>query len=668
MVVAFRRKEVYHAAQFLVPFPQVELAMFVRVLRGFPLILGFVCTVLLPSATYARGTHDVTYDRALSSSSSWRAHAILAETYLQQGLMEEAIKEAERALDLGQGKAAAVQPLLARALADHGDKERAIGILQAYLKDHRADVEASILLDSLQPSSSTGEYGGALPSPKGKMAPALAPVTPSHLHSSWLPPEVDEKVPAVEPDAACALDDVLQETGKRVKEFVSNVDRFTATESLEHETINKAGIASRPQTRKFEYLVSVGEYRPGLFSVEEFRNNRGSVAEFPDGVATKGLPTMVLIFHPYNVLNFEMRCEGLARWNGALAWQMHFRQRSDKPNTTRAYKIGTNVYPVPVKGRAWIDADSYQILRLETNLIAPIPQIRLREDRTVIEYGPVHFQEGKVNMWLPQNADVYYDWNGRRSHRRHSFSNYLLFSVTDKPRISAPNAAELELFELLNQERSAQGLPTLQWDVALFRAAREHALLMFKLNTFEHQLPGEPTLEERIAAAGARFSYIAENVAIGADAQSIHSGWMNSPGHRKNILNSRVTAVGIAVAGGNGGFFAVQDFSQSSSDLTLEQQEKQVVSLLKGRGLHVTSGSQDDRKACYSNFAGPRSRTGSVMASWSVLRFESTDLSVLPPEVDKQIRSAPYSNVAVGACDASNSSDLPQYSIALVLY
>src|SRR5262249_10009473 len=112
------------------------------------------------------------------------------------------------------------------------------------------------------------------------------------------------------------------------------------------------------------------------------------------------------------------------------------------------------------------------------------------------------------------------------------------------------------------------------------RAAREHALLMFKLNTLEHQLPDEPSLEERVAAAGARFSYIAENVAIGADAQSIHTGWMNSPGHRKNILNPRVTAVGIAAAGGNGGFFAVQDFSQSSSGLTLEQQEKQVVSLL----------------------------------------------------------------------------------------
>lgn len=392
--------------------------MSIRLLKGPLLTLWFAGAVLLSSANCgALGTPDFTSH----GPHSWRTHANLAEAYLQQGLAEEAIEEAEQALKLGQGKAAAVQPLLARALADHGDKERAIGVLQAYLKDHHADVAAKTLLESLKPA-------------------LAAAVTSPPLRSSWLPPDVDEWVPPVEPGGACTLDDVLLETGKRVKEFVSDVDRFTATESLEHETISKSGVASRPQTRKFDYVVSVAEYRPGLLSVQEYRSSRGSVAELPDGVSTKGLPAMVLIFHPYNVVNFEMRCEGLARWSGTLAWQVHFRQRDDKPNTTRAYRIGSNgpLYPVAVKGRAWIAVDSYQILRLETNLIAPVPQIHLREDRTVIGYGLVHFLEGKVDMWLPQTADVYYDWSGRRSHRRHSFSNYLLFSVKDNQLISAP--------------------------------------------------------------------------------------------------------------------------------------------------------------------------------------------------------------------------------------
>src|SRR6266850_1983054 len=106
--------------------------------------------------------------------------------------------------------------------------------------------------------------------------------------------------------------------------------------------------------------------------------------------------------------------------------------------TLRTYQSGTQgpVYSVPLKGRAWISADNFQIVRLETDLVASLPQIRLEADHAAIEYGPVHFQSRNLDMWLPQIAEVFYDWRGRRTHRRHSFKNYLLFSVDDKERIS----------------------------------------------------------------------------------------------------------------------------------------------------------------------------------------------------------------------------------------
>jgi hypothetical protein len=103
--------------------------------------------------------------------------------------------------------------------------------------------------------------------------------------------------------------------------------------------------------------------------------------------------------------------------------------------------INGSSYAVSVKGRAWIAADSYQIVSLETDLVSPIPEIRLAAEHTFIEYGPVSFRDRKVEMWLPQSAEVYCDWRGRRFHRRHSFSKYLLFSVDDKQTISAPKAA-----------------------------------------------------------------------------------------------------------------------------------------------------------------------------------------------------------------------------------
>jgi hypothetical protein len=378
--------------------------------------------------------------------SSWRAHAMLADACLRTGATNDAIKHAERALELGHGQAEFVEPILARALAVQGDRERATHILQTYLKDHPGDLAAKKLLDWLQtPLAADSSSRSEATAPSDVKPPVVGEVVATLPPASiWMPPNVDERVPTVEPGAVCAIDEVVRNAGKRVQEFVRNVDRFTATESLMNESIDKWGLASSAERRKFDYVVSISEVRRGFFNVEEYRRSGSSQTGFPDGVITNGLPALILIFHPYNIGSFELTCEGLARWNGGLAWQVHFWQRADKPNTIRSYKLGLNgiSYPIALKGRAWIAADTYQVVRLETDLVAPVPEIKLVADHTAIDYAPVHFSERKIDMWLPQNAEVYYDWRGRRTHRRHSFSEYLLFSVDDKQRISTPKAEE----------------------------------------------------------------------------------------------------------------------------------------------------------------------------------------------------------------------------------
>jgi tetratricopeptide (TPR) repeat protein len=375
--------------------------------------------------------------------SSWRVHAILAEALVLQGQRDDAIKQAERAIELGHERAASMQLILARALAGRGDKDEAIRVLQDYVKAHPTDTVASKDLERIknpQPGDATTDAAAAA----GEMAALSKDASALPMPSNWLPPDVDEKVPPVEAGASCAVDDVVSKAGRQIMELVRDVDRFAATESLTHESINKFGLSSSPEKRKFDYVVSIQEVQHGYLNVEEYRNSGGSPAEFPDGVATNGLPALVLIFHPYNSKNFEMTCEGLARWNGGLAWQIHFKQRADKPNTIKRYRIGVDgpSYPVALKGRAWISADNFQIVRLETDLVSPVPQIRLAADHADIEYGPVKFDKGNVNMWLPQSADVYYDWKGKRIHRRHSFSHYMLFAVDDKQKITVPKVDE----------------------------------------------------------------------------------------------------------------------------------------------------------------------------------------------------------------------------------
>jgi tetratricopeptide (TPR) repeat protein len=271
---------------------------------------------------------------------SWRAHAILASAYLHVDSADEAVKHAERALELGHGQAATVQPVLAAALAKKGEMARAIAVLQGYMQEHPKDEEAGKLEESLQKMAAAGVTPGANVPTAEVLSVSIPSAVSLPLPSSWLPPDVDELVPAVEPGTVCKLDEVLKNAGKRVQELVKNVDRFTASEFLKHESIDKYGLAGSAETRRFDYLVSIQEMRPGLLNVEEYRGQGDVLAEFPDGIATNGLPALVLIFHPYYAGNFEMSCEGLARRSSGLAWQIHFRQNPSKPNTIRSYRLG----------------------------------------------------------------------------------------------------------------------------------------------------------------------------------------------------------------------------------------------------------------------------------------------------------------------------------------
>jgi hypothetical protein len=124
-----------------------------------------------------------------------------------------------------------------------------------------------------------------------------------------------------------------------------------------------------------------------------------------------------------------MSCEGLGDWHGQATWLIHFRQRDDRPNSMLSYKVGSQIYPVKLKGRAWITADRFQIVRIEAEMVNPMPEIQLLTQHQVVEYGPVPFQQNRISLWLPKTAELYIDFRKNRFYRKHSFDHYMLFSV-----------------------------------------------------------------------------------------------------------------------------------------------------------------------------------------------------------------------------------------------
>jgi len=121
--------------------------------------------------------------------------------------------------------------------------------------------------------------------------------------------------------------------------------------------------------------------------------------------------------------------------------------------------------------------------------------------------------------------------------------------------------AERELFASINQARRAQGFAPLRWDETLATAARRHAEAMAERGSVQHGFEGEPGLSARVKQAGARFSWLAENVAQGPTPQFIHVQFMKSPPHRANILDRDMDSIGIGVVEQRGQLFAVEDIS-----------------------------------------------------------------------------------------------------------
>ena len=74
---------------------------------------------------------------------------------------------------------------------------------------------------------------------------------------------------------------------------------------------------------------------------------------------------------------------------------------------------------------------------------------------------------------------------------------------------------------------------------------------------------GEPTLSARAKQAGARFSWLSENVTQGPTPGFIHSQFMKSPPHRANIVDTDMDSIGVGVVEQGGQLFAVEDFSQA---------------------------------------------------------------------------------------------------------
>lgn len=369
-----------------------------------------------------------------TSGADWRTHMLLANAYTQEKEYDKALPHALKVIDLTKQNAAPAWMVLAQINLARGNTDAAKSAFETVVQSFPRDpavTEAKTQLTALEKNPTPVEAVSA-PFP-------VAVVLPPVMARPWAPPDIDSKeYPAVQ-DVSCSEKDLVERTQKRIQNQLENFERFLATEHIEHQEINADGAPGLVREKDFTYLVFIQHPKKGMTFLEERRDGGVGTDAFPTSLATVGLTSLgVNVFDPSYEKGLTYQCEGLGSWRGKATWRLRFEQKKGVPSQIRLWRNNHGTYHIPLKGRVWIDASSYDVLHIETDLREPVNDIFLTRDHLMVDYGPVKFARSGTSLWLPWNAEMFLELHSKRYHHTHALRNYMLFSVDTSDTISKP--------------------------------------------------------------------------------------------------------------------------------------------------------------------------------------------------------------------------------------
>jgi len=378
------------------------------------------------------------------NGADWRTQWLLANAYFQQKNYDKALPHATRAADLGKDHAAPAWVLLGQILLQEKKDEEARRAFETVIRSFPNDPvvpEAKTQLAALDKPVVT-TVSTLQPTQPALQPPPPPPILPPAAAGPWAPPDIDSKeYPAVE-DVPCSETDLVQRTQAKMMRQLGNFEKFLATEHIEHQEVDAHGIPGPVREKNFNYLIFVQHPKPGMSFLEEKRDGGENLGSFPTSLATQGLAALALsVFDPNYESDLVYKCEGLGTWRGKAVWRLRFEQKQGVPSRIRMWQNSRGTYSIPLKGRVWIAASSYDVLHIETDLREPVKDLELTRDHLLIDYGPVKFEHGETTLWLPWNAEMYMELRGKRYHHTHTLRNYMLFSVDTGNTIAKPKEA-----------------------------------------------------------------------------------------------------------------------------------------------------------------------------------------------------------------------------------
>lgn len=245
-----------------------------------------------------------------------------------------------------------------------------------------------------------------------------------------LRPELDQQV----------LPMILQRMGLRVDSFFRNTPNLVADEDVRQQELSSTGAVNLAQDIRDEYLIllhrnrngaRLDEYRMDLKGnrVEELSTDRHYLIRSPFFV-TSGFALSCIYFSTALQLESTFRYLGEQRVGRQNTYVVAFAQRPNATTTVTMRGSGGTEAQMLVQGVAWVDKNTFQIIKVRTDLLAPRPEIGLDRQTTDVTMSEVRLRDITPPLWLPKVVNVYVRFYAQNFKNEHHYANYRRYHVS----------------------------------------------------------------------------------------------------------------------------------------------------------------------------------------------------------------------------------------------
>ena len=150
------------------------------------------------------------------------------------------------------------------------------------------------------------------------------------------------------------------------------------------------------------------------------------------GQVSEGFVSDWLRLFPANQSQSRFRYLGRQNVDGRKAVVIAFAEDPDRVRFPATFSLDGSNLKMLFQGIAWVDATDFRILRLRQDLLAPRLDLQLKQMTVKVRFGEVHLANAGSTLWLPQEADVAWEYKNRAGEQKHFYSDFRLYAVHSK--------------------------------------------------------------------------------------------------------------------------------------------------------------------------------------------------------------------------------------------